>query len=206
MDTAEGHAPDAAPDLAHRATGAVLAYREGRTGPLEDLVREGSSLLWHIVRAQGVPREDAEDVVQGVWLAFVRSIDSIEEPGAALKWLVVSARRAAWRAVEGTRRRDRLHRPLPEPGAPEADLQDPAPGPAEPVLDAERDRVLWRQYQELPQRCRELLRFVAVADRPDYRAISEATGISYGSVGITRSRCLAKLRALLEGDLGWAGA
>ena len=206
MEMSEGRGPDAAPDLARRATDAVVAFREGRTAPVEELVREATSLLWHIVRAQGVPREDAEDVVQGVWLAFVRAIDSIEDPGGALKWLMVSARRAAWRAVEARRRREILTRPLPEPGTPDADLGDPAPGPADPVVLAERDGVLWRRYQELPQRCRELLRFVAVADRPDYRAISEATGIAYGSVGVTRSRCLAKLRALLQSDLGWAGA
>ncbi|HMO10229.1 MAG TPA: hypothetical protein PKB06_01705, partial [Actinotalea sp.] len=58
--------------LGDRAALALLEYRQGRTAPLEAFVHEASPLLWHVVRGQGVDREDAEDVVQGVWLAFVR--------------------------------------------------------------------------------------------------------------------------------------
>jgi DNA-directed RNA polymerase specialized sigma24 family protein len=45
---------------------------------------------------------------------------------------------------------------------------------------------------------------VALADRPDYRAISALTGVPVTSVGVTRGRCLAKLRRLLDDDERWA--
>ena len=58
---------------------------------------------------------------------------------------------------------------------------------------------------ELPERCRRLLRVIAFADRPDYAAVAEALGMPVGSIGPTRGRCLAKLRAQLAADPAWEG-
>ena len=49
-------------------------------------------------------------------------------------------------------------------------------------------------------RCQELLRIIAFAPRPDYAAVAAALGMPVGSIGPTRGRCLAKLRALLADD------
>ena len=81
----------------------------------------------------------------------------------------------------------------------EADLPDPASG----LIENERDRVLWTAFQQLSDRCRELLRVVAMVERPDYAVVSEALGMPHGSIGPTRGRCLAKLRALLLADASW---
>jgi RNA polymerase sigma factor (sigma-70 family) len=191
--------------LGDRAAVALAARRDGDMAPLEAFVREASPLLWHIVRSQGVDRADAEDVVQGVWLAFVRHTDSIREPEAVLKWLVVSARRAAWRAAHRHRTDAARTEALPDPDmGPGRELASDDPAPETQVLTDERDRVLWFRFGELPERCRQILRFVAVADRPDYRAIAEATGMKVTAVGVTRGRCLAKLRKLLDEDERWA--
>ncbi len=190
--------------LGDRAALALEAYRLGVPGPVSDLVREATPLLWRVVRAQNVPREAAEDVVQGVWLAFVRSADTIREPQAALQWLLVTARRAAWEATRKHRDLENRTAPFPdgEPSGPRelpaADLQ-----PDEVLLLDERDRVLWRRFAELPERCRQILRMLAFAERPTYRSIAEATGIGESSVGTIRSRCLARLRTLLDSDDGW---
>ena len=82
---------------------------------------------------------------------------------------------------------------------------DPSPGPGEQLLLDERDQVLWRHFQRLPERCRVLLRIVAHVARPDYAAVAEALGMPVGSIGPTRGRCLAKLRAMLQADPGWSG-
>ena len=44
---------------------------------------------------------------------------------------------------------------------------------------------------------------IAFADRPDYAAVAEALGMPIGSIGPTRGRCLAKLRAQLADDPDW---
>lgn len=192
--------------LGDRAAHALREYREGRSAPLEDFVHEASPLLWHVVRAQGVPREDAEDVVQGVWLAFVKHTGSIREPEAVLAWLLVSARRAAWLAVRKHRGDEANTRELPDDLDDVRELPARDPGPESETLGRESDRALWQVFVRLPERCQQILRFVAAADRPDYRAIAEVTGMKVTSVGITRGRCLAKLRTLLDQDERWEWA
>jgi DNA-directed RNA polymerase specialized sigma24 family protein len=72
-------------------------------------------------------------------------------------------------------------------------------------LDADaRHRALWRHLQRLPERCRELLRIVAMVDRPDYDDVAAALGMPRGSIGPTRGRCLSKLRAMLIADPAWS--
>ncbi len=192
--------------LGDRAALALRAHRDGDSAPLAELVREATPLLWHVVRGQGASREDAEDVVQSVWLAFVRNAESIREPQALLGWLVVSARRSAWQVVRRRREEERRAQTLPEDLGGQAVLASRDPAPDDQVLRTERDRVLWRRFAELPARCRQILRMVALADRPDYRAIAALTGMPVTSVGVTRGRCLAKLRRLLDDDERWADA
>lgn len=192
--------------LGDRAAHALLEYREGRTDALSDLVREATPLLWHTVRAQGVDPQTADDVVQSTWAALVRHAHTIAEPKAVLKWLLVTARRGAWETVRKGRDDVRRRTELPDDVAERAaTLPDPAPGPEEEVLRDERDRLLWSSMRQLPERCQELLRLVSLADRPDYKAISAAIGMPVGSIGATRGRCLAKLRAVLteQGEASW---
>lgn len=198
--------PPETESLGDRAAAAVLGYREGRADAMRDFVREATPLLWRTVRAQGVPRETADDVVQQTWAALVSHVDSISEPKATLKWLLVTARRAAWDVVRKARADEQRRTALPDDDAEtSATLPDPAPGPEAEVLRNERDRLLWGALRELPARCQELLRLVSLADRPDYRSISAAIGMPVGSIGATRGRCLAKLRTLLteHGETSW---
>lgn len=204
--TAHGPAPVEPQSLGDRAAQALVAYRSGETELMAAFVREATPLLWNIVRAQGVERDEAEDVVQGVWLALVRHVDTLRDPQALLKWLVVTARRSAWQTTRRRREDDRRSVVLPDDVDRMPALTSREPSPDEPVLLAERDRVLWRCFQALPDRCRTILRSVALADRPDYRRIAEEIGMRVTSVGTTRGRCLAQLRALLEEDEGWADA
>jgi RNA polymerase sigma factor (sigma-70 family) len=188
--------------LGDRAARALLDYREGRPHALEAVVREITPLLWHTARAQGVDPQAADDVVQDTWVALVRHVETIDEPRAVLKWLLVTAKRGAWESVR-RRRRDELHRTElhdtvdPETG-PHKELPTPEPTPDVEVALRDRDSLLWSTFQHLPDRCRELLRLVSLADRPDYKHISAAIGMPVGSIGATRGRCLAKLRTLLD--------
>jgi RNA polymerase sigma factor (sigma-70 family) len=188
--------------LADQAARAVLAYRDGDRGPLAALVQVMTPLLWHTVRAQGADSELAQDIVQNVWLTLVRDIESIRDPRATLQWMLVTAKRAAWRAVRRTReeqvRQDSDEHATDWLTTPADDLPD-----AVAVRD-ERDRVLWAHVGELSDRCRRLLGLVALVDRPDYAVVSRALGMPVGSIGPTRGRCLAKLRVALAADPAWS--
>ena len=183
--------------LAVRAAALFRAFRGGDEAKMGDLVALLTPILWHTVRAQRVERDLAEDVLQTVWLALVRNTDAISDPQAILQWLIVSARREAWRVV---RREDRVEPSAFEPD----DLVTPAADlPEELVLRDDGQARLWQHIAQLPARCQALLRVIAFAERPDYAAIAESLGMPVGSIGPTRGRCLAKLRMQLVHDPGW---
>jgi RNA polymerase sigma factor (sigma-70 family) len=163
-------------------------WRAGEAAALDDLVRLLSPMLWQVVRAVGLDRTTAEDVVQTTWLTLVRSGDTISEPRAVAGWLTTSARREAWRVSKQAGRQqpvedETIARRLPDAPAPEGQV----------VLDDENAR-LWECLGRLPERCQRLLRIVAAEARPDYSAIAGQLGMPVGSIGPTRGRCLDKLR------------
>jgi RNA polymerase sigma factor (sigma-70 family) len=183
--------------LASRAAALFSAFRGGDDAKMAELVGLLTPILWHTVRAQRLDRESAEDVLQTVWLALVRNAESISDPQAVLQWLLVSARREAWRVVK---REDRI-----EPKDFDADdfVTAARDLPEEMVLRNDGDARLWEHIAALPERCRALLRVIAFSDRPDYAEVAKSLGMPVGSIGPTRGRCLAKLRLQLANDPGW---
>jgi RNA polymerase sigma factor (sigma-70 family) len=183
--------------LASRAAALFRGFRAGDEAKMGELVGLLTPILWHTARAQRLDIQAAEDVVQLSWLALVRNADSIADPQAVLQWLIVTVRREAWRTVKKS---DRV-----EPREFEADdvVGRAEDLPEEQVLRSDADGRLWQHIAQLSDRCRELLRVIAFADRPDYAVIAEALGMPIGSIGPTRGRCLAKLRQSLVQDPAW---
>jgi len=194
--------------LVHQAARAFAAFRDGDRAALDELVALLTPLLWHTVRGQGVDPVAAEDVVQTIWMRLLHSRDSIRDPQTVVKWLLTAARREAWRVSR--RARTELVRTAALFGQ-EGDELAALPVrhdelPEEVVLRDSRQRRLWEHVQGLPDRCRELMRVIAFADRPDYALIADSLGMPVGSIGPTRGRCLAKLRQVLASDPQWEGS
>jgi RNA polymerase sigma factor (sigma-70 family) len=196
IDGAPGAALDPAsgggPARWQRAADLFDVWREGDGRAMDELVRLMTPVLWHVVRAYGLERTLAEDVVQTTWLQLVRRHDSIADPQAVSAWLTTTARREAWKVGKAHGRVDTaeaedLDALLPE----QASAEDHA------AVGDERRR-LWEAVQHLAERCQRLLRVIAFDDRPDYARIADDLSMPIGSIGPTRNRCLAKLRALLD--------
>jgi RNA polymerase sigma factor (sigma-70 family) len=185
--------------LATRAATLFTAFRDGDEGQMAELVTLLTPILWHTARAQRLDRESAEDVVQSAWLSLVRSAHSIVDPRAVLGWLIVTAKREAWRVAK------RAGRVEPKDFHDADVVADPQETPDERVLQAEGSERLWEHIARLPERCQALLRVIAFADRPDYAEVAAALSMPVGSIGPTRGRCLAKLRAQLANDPAWEG-
>lgn len=183
--------------LASRAADLFSAFRNGEQARMGDLVTLVTPILWHTVRAQRLDHVSAEDVLQTTWLALVRNAESISDPQAVLQWLIVTARREAWRVVK---RQDRV---TPKDFESDEVVSPARELPEEIVLTSDGAGRLWEHIAQLPQRCRALLRVIAFADRPDYAAVAKSLGMPVGSIGPTRGRCLAKLRLQLANDPGW---
>lgn len=175
----------------------LIAWRAGDDLALARLVHRLTPVLWHTVRAYRLGEAAAEDVVQTTWLTFVRRSDTISDPQAVVRWLTVTARREAWRVAQAQARTRQEDEAV-------LDLQ-PASGPTveDLVERGQRDAALWAAVRRLSERCQRLLRVIAFSDRPDYAALAHDLGMPVGSIGPTRGRCLAKLRALLGSATDW---
>jgi RNA polymerase sigma factor (sigma-70 family) len=174
------------------AAAAFGRWLDGDAAGLNDLVALMTPVLWHVVRAYRLSPESAEDVIQSTWLALVRRRDAIEDAVAVGGWLTTTARREAWRVGQ------KSGRDIPVEDD-EFDFRMPSQRSAETeaVAHDEQDR-LWAAVETLNERCRRLLRIVAFEHRPDYSQVAVALDMPVGSIGPTRSRCLAKLRVALE--------
>ena len=188
------------PDLpAHdrwqRSAGLFERWQDGDALAMDELVRLMTPVLWHVVRGCGLDSALAEDVVQHTWLMLVRQHQSISEPRAVAGWLLTTARREAWRVA-------RQHRRTDPADATDLDWRLPARESAEDAATRRHDTAeLWRAVTQLTERCQQLLRVIAFDERPDYARIARDLQIPVGSIGPTRSRCLAKLRTLLGGEV-----
>lgn len=196
--------PETGPDtnsLAVRAGHAFAAYRQGDIQQMDELVDLLTAILWHTARGQGLSQTSAQDVVQTAWLRLVENAERITDPRAVLGWLIVTVRRESWRVAKATRASG-----LGWTGEPDEGEPDPGPDPGESALLAVDQHVLWRHVTDLPANCQALLRVIAFSDRPDYASVAVSLQMPVGSIGPTRGRCLAKLRAALLGDPAWGGA
>jgi len=194
--------------IVDRAAAAFVAYREGDRAAFDELVGLVTPLVWHTVRAQGVDVAAAEDVVQTIWMRLLHGSSTIRDPQSVVAWLLTAARRESWRVVK--RARADVVRTASLSGADgEPAVRLPAQrgdAPEEVVVLEERQRRLWQHVESLSQRCRELVRVIAFADRPDYALIASSLGMPVGSIGPTRGRCLARLRRELASDPQWEGS
>jgi RNA polymerase sigma factor (sigma-70 family) len=171
-----------------------VRWVDGDQSGLDDLVRVMTPVLWHVVRAYRLSQESAEDVIQTTWLALVRRRDSINDAVAVGGWLTTTARREAWRVGQKNGRDFAVEDSEFETHLPRQRSAESA------AVEQDEQERLWVAVRTLPERCQRLLRIVAFEHRPDYSQVALAMGMPVGSIGPTRSRCLAKLRVVLEAD------
>jgi RNA polymerase sigma factor (sigma-70 family) len=187
------------------ATAAALFVRAraGDSLALGELVRTMTPVLWQVARHSGLDHGGCEDVIQTTWLRLFGAPEALRTPDALAGWLITVTRREAWRVVAAGRREQPAEEALidhagPPSASPEHDSV------SEKIVADERDRVLWEAVNQLSPRCRELLRLVAFVHRPSYDTVARALDLPVGSIGPTRGRCLAKLRAALSADPRWS--
>lgn len=175
--------------------GAPLAELVDRAGcgdpqAWRDLVGRFANLVWSVARSHRLDHADAADVCQTTWLRLAEHLGSLREPSRLPGWLATTARRESLRVIAGRRRE--MAGALPDGPDP-----DPAAGPETLVLIGDRDTRLWRAFDELPQRCQQLLRLLATEPDLSYAEVGVVLGIPVGSIGPTRGRCLESLRRRL---------
>jgi RNA polymerase sigma factor (sigma-70 family) len=177
----------------------VAACRRGERGAWEMLVRRYQRLIYTIPRRARLGEADAADVFQTVFERLHRHLDGLEQPDRLQAWLVTTARRETLRLLREGRRTVVL-----EPAAGDGDRGGPEPADVDPLPDQVIEQFQMRHrvrlaLEQCTDPCRTLLAMLYGEDEPvPYAQIAARLGVPEGSIGPTRARCLAKLRALLE--------
>lgn len=175
-------------------TAALAAAARGDQLAWESIVAAYSGLVWSVARGFRLDPAAADDVFQGTWLRLVEHLDDIRDSQRLGGWLATTARREALSLLR------RARRDLPVDNIDEiADTPDQIAASAdEDLLRSEDQRALWAAFGQLSSSCQRLLRLL-FADPPiAYLDISVALDMPVGSIGPTRSRCLASLKTLLS--------
>ncbi|WP_328436840.1 sigma-70 family RNA polymerase sigma factor [Streptomyces sp. NBC_00457] len=180
----------------------VQSAVDGDAAAWKALVEGLSPLVWSVVRAHRLSDADAHEVYQTVWFRFAQHLGRIREPQKAGAWLASTARHESLKVLKS------LRRLTPTDDAQLLDRVSEDRTPEQSVIDSEdaaaqteRIRRLWQEFEELGERCRQLLRILMATPPPSYQEVSAALGIAVGSIGPLRQRCLRRLRARLEGAL-----
>lgn len=173
----------------------VEACRHGDSSAWEALVERYQRLIYTISRHAGLDEEQSADVFQRVFMTLVEHLHTVEQPALIGAWLATTTRHEAWRLS----RRERMARLSGEQAELLAPTGDGVPMPDELLLRMEEQHKVRGAVAALEERCRRLVTILFYkADPPSYAEIASALGMSEGSIGPTRARCLQKLRRLLE--------
>ncbi len=172
----------------------VARCRAGETAAWHELVERFSSYVCAIaLRGFGLSEPDAEDVFQEVFARTYERLDNLRDDSAIRPWLAQLTRRLCI---------DRLR----AGGREQATEQLPEPGPGDEWIARLDEAITVQQaMNELPGNCREVLDRFFCRDE-SYRAIGAALDLPYGTIASRISRCLSRMRALLEGRTSGAHA
>ncbi|WP_030214754.1 sigma-70 family RNA polymerase sigma factor [Streptomyces bikiniensis] len=140
---------------------------------------------------------DPGDLEQAVWLRLLERLREAGAPARPAAWLRRAVRAEARRA----RRTSDRERPYPDEPAQEPCGAEPHGSPEHSLLAAEGRRTLRAAVTRTPGRCPGVLAAMLDPKDPTYREIAGELGISQGSLGPMRSRCLGCLRRMLAAEV-----
>ncbi|MFN0132069.1 MAG: RNA polymerase sigma factor [Phycisphaerales bacterium] len=155
-----------------------------------EVVDHYSGFVYAIARSHRLTPEECDDVAQAVFTALFRRLGAIRDHAQVSAWIGQTCRRACWKLIRARRAADTAKASA---RAEAAYLPDPG------LEQLEFTAALLRAFDDLDPRCQTLLRTLyGDAGGASYQQISESLGLSVGSIGPTRQRCLAKLARLME--------
>jgi RNA polymerase sigma-70 factor (ECF subfamily) len=166
----------------------VARCRVGDQRAWHEFVERFSRYVYAIsVQAFRLSQHDAEDVFQEVFARAYQHLALLRDDSAVRPWVAQLTRRLCI---------DRLRAAAREPVASEAELL-PA-GSDETLAVLEEALTVHEALAATPEHCREILdRFFARDE--SYRTIGEALDLPAGTIASRISRCLVRLREVLEG-------
>jgi RNA polymerase sigma-70 factor (ECF subfamily) len=166
----------------------VARCRRGDQQAWAELVERFSRYVYAIsVQGFRLSEQDAEDVFQEVFARAYAHLDNLRDDAAVRPWLAQLTRRLCIDRLRAASR----ERPL-------ADEELVPAGADETLAWLDEALAVQEALAKTPGQCRELLDRFFTRDE-SYRTIGEALDLPHGTIASRISRCLTRLRDLLEG-------
>ncbi|HJP77024.1 MAG TPA: sigma-70 family RNA polymerase sigma factor [Pseudonocardiaceae bacterium] len=169
----------------------VATAQRGELHGWTELVRELKPTIHAVTARHQLANQDAEDVMQAVWLRLLDQLGDIREPRALPRWVSVTATNEC---MDLFRKRRRVV--LVGSWIDETWIEEPPPlvDCGEEVIASERSRALREAMGNLPHTQRRLLLLLLEEPAPSYTEISCRLRMPIGSIGPTRARAINQLR------------
>jgi RNA polymerase sigma factor (sigma-70 family) len=167
----------------------------------EALVHRYQRLVYVIVCRMGFDEHMAADVFQTVFERLMAHLSKLTDPDRLQAWIVTTTKREALLQLKRSRRNisftldDSTGEDLPE-----WDIADESLLPEQVLVELQTQAMVRHAMGRLDTRCNQLLTMLYVEgdDKVAYEEVSARLDMPIGSIGPTRSRCLEKLRKLVE--------
>jgi RNA polymerase sigma factor (sigma-70 family) len=174
----------------------VARCLEGDGAAWETLARRYHRLVYAIALRAGLNEDAAADVFQTVFTRLLQHLPRIAHPERLQAWIVTTARRET--LLQQRRDARTVSMAVADgdiPDAAEPEVADDALLPDEALDELQQLARVRLAIDTIDQRCRRLLLALFSDDEPPaYDDLARRLDMPLGSVGPTRSRCLAKLR------------
>jgi len=165
----------------------VARCRTGDESAWAELVNRFSRYVYAIAtQGFGLRADDAEDVFQEVFARAFQHLERLRDDEAIRPWIAQLTRRLSIDRIRAGSRE-------------QLSGEDIEPQDADETLDRLDEALTVREsLAELSESCQEILDRFFTRDE-SYQTIGEALEIPAGTIASRISRCLAKLREILEG-------
>lgn len=176
----------AGPDL-------IAALAAGSEPAWRSFLHDFGRLIYSVPARSALNVDEQEEVFQATCVAIFKSIGDLRDPNRLATWIYGIAYRKTMDVHRGRARRP--HTDLEAL----AEVADDGPLADEVMLRIESAARVQDGLSRLDDRCRRLISALYLEDpRPGYKEIARRLDTSIGSVGPTRTRCLRKLRSIVE--------
>lgn len=157
------------------------------------LIDKYKRLIFSIPIKYGFTVDDSADIFQAVCAELLSELPKLRKPKALPKWIMQITTHRCFRHKQEMQKTETR---VPEDVAFESSL----PARAENILrEAEAEQILRDALSELPARCRHLIEMLFFEEPPrPYQQLAAELGLSTGSIGFIRQRCLERLRKRLD--------
>lgn len=162
----------------------VLRVQEGDLAAFGELVDGHKRAVYGIVSRMVANRDDADDLVQDIFVAAYRAIGNFRRDAKFSTWLHAITVNTTLRRLKRMKKENAVSIDDPETGLADAIRADDAPSPSESLEERERNEAVRRALDSLPAK----QRIVVVMHYFEQRSCEEIAAILKCSMGTVWSR------------------